>query len=372
MKIKSIFISSRFWCALSIFVTLFFLKTYPIAIMILIGGISWFFSHDTVRPLKRLPFWVTIGLLVVLVPMFSGTQDSTLWIFCYSHDQLVKMIMMALRGIGVFLLFQVMTVNLNSKRVATLFSGLGIQQFHSIYEMSNRIIPHLRSILSARGTDFRTKWKKERGIKLINNLTIRILQDVIRLAESMDTPKPADIQITSLQLLQNLQKIPFPSLFIIMGDSQSGKSKLLAEFVESARKNALPVDGVISEKHRINSLEWYHNLVRITTNERQQLNTMNEMQTDIQVGRFFFYPKTIQWGCQQILESATSKYLIIDEFGILELRDEGFSPALKKIEANFNGHLILTVRNQLEQHLEEYLKTHLPKINRWKKQIIHL
>ena len=102
----------------------------------------------------------------------------------------------------------------------------------------------------------------------------------------------------------------------------------------------------------------------------RKLNTMNDLDTQIQVGKFFFYPDVIEWGCEKIIESIDANYLIIDEIGILEFNGEGFLPALKTIDDKFQGHLIITIRSQLMNQLDRFLNTHLPTISKWKRTTV--
>ncbi len=372
MIAKSITASSRFWCAVLIFLSLFFLKTSPIYVMIFILTVSLLFDRDTLRPLKFVSFWIIIALLVILVPLFTGVPDSSLWIFKYSSKQLISMVMMSLRGIAVFLLFQVMTVNLNSSKVSFVFTKLGIKHFHTLYEMSNQTIPQIRTILSARTTDFSVHWKQKRTLHHIMDLIVHILNDVIQLIELMNDHPSTHRRMKQSQLLDQLRERTAPSLTVLIGGSGSGKSQWLSQLVDEINNIGQTVDGVISEKIILEPDHWYHTLRRIATNESKQLNTMNDMDTPIQVGKFFFYPDVIEWGCGQITQSVDSDYLIIDEVGLLEFNGEGFLPALKKIGTEFKGHLIITLRSRLVNQIEPFLKNQLLSISDWEKTVINL
>lgn len=342
----------------------------PIGITCLIFIIAWIYNHNTVRPLKRIPFWVTIGFLVVGVPIFTGFQDKTILTITYSSDQLSKTMLMAFRGISVFLLFQVITINLNSEKVTALFTKLGFSNFNSVYTLSNKTMPHLRSILSARFTKLRVEWKAQRHVQIVLDFIILVLRDLVKLAESLGSDTSSDIKITPSSIIQTRMTDCPPSLTVITGDSGAGKSRWLSELVDDLKNETITVDGLISKKIYVNKYEWYHSLHHITTGETRKLNTMNDLDTQIQVGKFFFYPDVIEWGCEKIIESIDANYLIIDEIGILEFNGEGFLPALKTIDDKFQGHLIITIRSQLMNQLDRFLNTHLPTISKWKRTTV--
>ncbi len=370
MNLKSLITSLRLGVSLLILIGLFFLQISPVGITCLIFIIAWIYNHNTVRPLKRIPFWVTIGILVIGVPIFTGIQDKTFLTITYSSVQLSKTMLMAFRGISVFLLFQVITINLNSEKVTALFTKLGFSNFNSVYTLSNKTMPHLRSILSARVTELRVEWKAHHQLKSVFDFIILVLRDLIRLAESLGSDTSGNEKITPLDFIQARKNVNPPSLTVITGESGTGKSRWLASLVTCLNSAGNNVDGIISEKHRISDSDWHHNLLRIETGEKWQLNTMSNFDTHIHVGKFFFYPDVIEWGCNQLIESIDANYLIIDEIGILEFNGEGFLPALKIIDDNFQGHLIITIRRQLMNQLDIFLKSHLPTISKWKRTTV--
>lgn len=372
MNLKSIFLSLRIWVILLIFISIFLLKMSPVGITAFIFILSWLFNRNTVRPLKRIPFWVTIGILVIGVPIFSGIQDKTFLTITYSSVQLSKTMLMAFRGISVFLLFQIMTVDLNSETVTALFKKLGFRNFNSVYNLSNKTMPHLRSILSARVTGLRVNWKANHQVINVFDFIVLVLRDLIQLAESLGTPASGGIKITPLNFIQLRKNITPPSLTVITGESGAGKSQWLSQLVNEIKNTNKNVDGVISEKIIDQDDQWHHSLIRIVTKESRQLNTMNDLETPIQVGKFFFYPEVIEWGCDQITESVNAEYLIVDEIGLLEYDGAGFLPALKKIESEFQGHLIFTLRNRLINPFDSFLKDRLPIIAGWDRKMIYL
>ena len=111
------FRSRRFWIALFILTGLFLLRLNPFLIAVLLFGIAFLYNAKTVRPLKNYKFWIVIIFLVLIVPLFTGVQDKSFLSINYSSDQLQKTIFMTLRGISVFLMFQVLTIDLDIEKI---------------------------------------------------------------------------------------------------------------------------------------------------------------------------------------------------------------------------------------------------------------
>jgi len=102
--------SKRFWIALLILTGLFLLGLNPYLITILMFSLAFFYNRKTIQPLKNYKFWIIILFLVLIVPLFTGIQDKSFLGINYSSEQLQKTLFMTLRGISVFLLFQVLTI----------------------------------------------------------------------------------------------------------------------------------------------------------------------------------------------------------------------------------------------------------------------
>ena len=88
-------------------------------------------------------------------------------------------------------------------------------------------------------------------------------------------------------------------------------------------------------------------------------------ESTIQVGRFTFLLSAFDKGKELIehqLKNDNIKYIVLDEIGKLELKDQGFHPLVKKLlSINLSQDLIFVVRSFL---LEEVIKKY--KLNNFK------
>jgi len=69
--------------------------------------------------------------------------------------------------------------------------------------------------------------------------------------------------------------------------------------------------------------------------------------TDKATPKYSFNPRGIDFGLQAIAKGVSADILVVDEFGHLELRGEGFARALDIIKAGKIKNCILVIRTEL-------------------------
>ena len=130
-------------------------------------------------------------------------------------------------------------------------------------------------------------------------------------------------------------------VILFSGPIHSGKTTRLQKFISD--KNC---DGIIAP---VKDGKRY--IQRIKTNEIRLLDT--ESEDSIQIGKHKFSKEILDWAKVQIQESLKNKidYLVIDEIGKLELRDEGYEPivseAINHFKAQSDFNLVVVVRDSL-------------------------
>lgn len=366
------FRSKRFWIALLILVGLFLLRLNPYLIAALLFCIAFLYNTKTVRPLKNYKFWIVILFLVLIVPIFTGVQDKSFLGINYSSGQLQKTTFMTLRGISVFLLFQVLTIDLDIEKIKPIFSKIGFKNFDVLYNLSNEIFPKIKSILNARYTQFRDKWRDNRSLELVFNFFSDIFTDFFILSDQLSKPETKLAAITPAKFLNQYDLTNKPCLIVIVGDVGVGKTPWVEQLIELLQNNNETVDGIISKKNQESDDKWHHDLIRIPTNEKCKLTTMDEIDTDIKIGKFYFYKNAINWGNDQLISIKNSDWIILDEIGLLEFDGGGFLPGLQSVVTDFSGCLVLTLRSTLFQHLDSFIEEHLPSVKSWQRHIVKL
>ena len=368
----NIFYSKRFWTTLIIFVGLFFLRSQPYMTLPILFGSAIFFNAKTIYPLKNYKFWIVISLLVLIVPLFTGVQDKSILGINYSSEQFQKTLFMTLRGISVFLLFQVLTVDLHIDKIKPIFSKIGFNDFDVLFNLSNEIFPKIKSILNARYIDFKTNWKKGRSIELIFNFFSDIFIDFFLLSNQLSKADKDHEVMNPYDFLKQKKSTKPPNLIVVVGDAGTGKTPWVEQLVKLLKSNDEIVDGIISRKCHEPDDKWFHNLLRISTNNKRQLTTMDQIDTDIRIGKFNLYKNSVNWGNEQLVSIKNSKWVIVDEIGILEFDGGGFLKGLQSVVTNFEGFLVITIRHTLFQYLDDFINEKLPTVKQWQRVIINL
>ena len=366
------FRSKRFWIALLILTGLFLLRLNPYLIAALLFCITFLYNSKTVRPLKNYKFGIVILFLVLIVPIFTGVQDRSFLGINYSSGQLQKTTFMTLRGISVFLLFQILTIDLNIEKIKPIFSKIGIKNFDVLYNLSNEIFPKIKSILNARYTQFRANWKNHRSLELVFNFFSDIFTDFFLLSDQLSISEKQLMVITPKIFLNQNDFSDKPYLIVIVGDAGIGKTPWVEQLIGLLKSKNNKVDGIISKKSQVSDDKWHHNLIRISTNKKHQLTTMDEIDTDIKIGKFYFYKDSIIWGNDQIRSINYSDWIIVDEIGLLEFDGGGFLPGLQSVIMDFAGCLVITIRSSIFQHLDSFIEEYLPSVKPWQRHIIKL
>lgn len=138
-------------------------------------------------------------------------------------------------------------------------------------------------------------------------------------------------------------------VILFSGPIHSGKTTRLQQFIADKI-----CDGIIAP---VKNSKRY--IQRIKTSEIRLLDTYDK--DSVQIGKHKFSKSTFEWARRQIQEASKSKidYLVIDEIGKLELKNEGYEPILSGTINHFkeqnNFDLVLVVRkNLVDDVIEKY------------------
>jgi len=340
--------------------------------MPLLFGSAILFNGKTVYPLKNYKFWIVILFLVLIVPIFTGVQNKSFLGVNYSSLQLQKTMFMTMRGISVFLLFQVFTIDLDIEKIKPIFSKIGVNNFEVLYNLSNEIFPKIKSILNARYTQFKNRWKNKRSLELLFDFFGDIFTDFFLLSDQLSKSETNLTAISPTEFLNQNDLTEKPCLIVVVGDAGVGKTPWIEQLIELLRNNNETVDGIISKKNQESDDKWYHDIIRISTNGKRQLTTMDEIDTNIKIGKFNLYNDSINWGNKQLESISNYNWIIVDEVGLLEFDGSGFLPGLQTVVNNFGGHLVITIRSALLQHLDNFMEEQLPSVKLWQRFVVEL
>ncbi|GAB4146821.1 MAG: hypothetical protein Fur0015_13170 [Ignavibacteriales bacterium] len=137
-------------------------------------------------------------------------------------------------------------------------------------------------------------------------------------------------------------------LFVVTGKVKSGKTTRLSEWCERQESVSGILQPVIDGKRFIKS---------ISTGEIRKLEISENDLSDkiIRVGNYCFDKNIIEWAKITLLadKSLNSEWLIVDEFGKLEMDEKGLEPVITFLindkDLREQTKLIIVVRNFLWQ-----------------------
>lgn len=147
-------------------------------------------------------------------------------------------------------------------------------------------------------------------------------------------------------------------IYILTGNVRTGKTSALLEWSE----NRKDVDGILCPDNK----DGKRYFLEINSQNEFPLgvdiDSVANLEEIIQVGPFNFLKSAFSKANDYLIESSKTKefkYLIIDELGKLELKNEGLhdsaSQLLKPSEFNKKNHLILMVRSSLlDEIIQKY------------------
>ncbi|WP_179333547.1 nucleoside-triphosphatase [Winogradskyella costae] len=142
-------------------------------------------------------------------------------------------------------------------------------------------------------------------------------------------------------------------IYILTGEIRSGKTSALLEWC----KNRDDIDGLLCP----DNARGKRYFLEVKSKNEFELETERETEAIIEIGNFKFLKSAFEKAnsyLQSVASENESRYLIVDELGKLELKNEGLHPSARKLisnyETNENKHLILVVRD----YLLEALLTH--------------
>lgn len=366
--------SRRARVTFALFLAILTLNYHPWLIPLLSFGLVFVTYPKTLRPLKNWKFWITIVLLVILIPVFGRQPDVHFWKIPYNETLLHQTSLMAVRGILVILLFQVLTWELHQSQLSAFFRRLGIPQFDRIYGVSKETVPKAKSILQARYGEFKTKRRRAGILGQIIDLFTHILADFVRLADSLSqTPTQMTGSRDPEVLIEQTRSTP--ALIILTGEQGSGKTTWLTRLITALLERKISVDGLLSLRENRGENHFRQVNQRIATGEQHALNTTEEISGVVRVGKFTFYDDAFDWAGQQLSDAAKDQeWFILDEIGPLEMQGKGYTPALTEIfsAGEIPAQVLFTVRPGLLDELDTFLQKYMSELHQRPRVIIRM
>jgi nucleoside-triphosphatase THEP1 len=136
-------------------------------------------------------------------------------------------------------------------------------------------------------------------------------------------------------------------IFLITGSVGEGKTTYTKKLIDILRKNNINVEGILSERVMNNFQTTGYDMVNIKTGEKEVFLRQNDDSGSERIGRFTIFQKCLVMG-NTFLSSLilpTKDIIIIDEVGLLELQNKGWSDSINKLLEKSRNHILITVRD---------------------------
>lgn len=144
-----------------------------------------------------------------------------------------------------------------------------------------------------------------------------------------------------------------PKVFILTGAIQTGKTTALMKWCERKEN----VHGILTPV-----IDGKRMFIDMTFNEMFLMEAIEGETSVVKVGRYVFSGLSFLKAKKAIMQATGSSYLIIDEVGPLELKQEGLFDAVLRALQSQTSPIILVVREGLVDNVIERFNIHDPTI----------
>ncbi|MCX6262374.1 MAG: hypothetical protein NTY95_16350, partial [Bacteroidia bacterium] len=269
------------------------------------------------RQLSKPNFWIYF-VLITLITAFAFTKAKTGENLL--QQGLLTGFQMNFRAVVIIVGFSVLGTELYNPVIRNFFRKTSFKNLPLALELSVESLPSFIANIP----DFKT---------LIRN-PVSIFYQVI---------SQADRRLSEIKK----KTVSTQRVFIITGSVGEGKTTYVKKLIDFFRKNDINVGGIISERVMNNSQTTGYDLVNIETGGKEVFLRQNEECGSETIGRFAIYPKGLAMG-NMVLSSLLLKeniIVIIDEVGLLELGNKGWSDCINDLLVKSKNHILFTVRD---------------------------
>ena len=300
------------------------LEYYPltyVAVPVVVYLLFLFMRYGkSLRRLAKALFWIQLVIIVLMA----------VWLWEDKVAGLLTGIKMILRAVLVVSSFTAISVELKNPLVKVLLYKKGYSQLYATLGLATAAVPFILKHIS-----------KERKMLF---KPLKILQKSIALSDTL-------LQEFNRQIIQRNK------IFIISGETRSGKTTFLKEVISKLKleKPEVRIGGIIAHGTDFRGERYGFHIENILTGEKQHLCSREPAnEDDIKTGRFYFHKTGLDFGNKAILDNLEQlDLLVIDEVGYLELKGKGWFESIEKAMAIQNLDMIFVVRKRLLESILE-------------------
>ena len=274
------------------------------------------------KNLRRLTKWIFWFQLTVIWLI-------TILLWDDKYEGALTGLKMILRALWIISVFVAVSVELKNPVVKSLLTRSGYGNIYNGLQMATEILPLTLAELSKE----KNQWFNP----------VKIMEKALRLSDA------------ALDAVKEKEKNTAP-VMLITGETASGKTTLLQELLKEREIKDSKICGFLSLSDA-GKKEFY--LYDLQTKTRHLLCDRMPGKGKQAVGRFYFYPETLETG-KEILKNALSgdcAMIIVDEVGQLELSGDGWHDVLPAL-LEAGKPVIWTVKKKFVNPVTEFYSIH--------------
>jgi len=307
---------------LVLIVSLLSLELYPLKYVVLPILLYLFYIiyryGKSLRRLAKPLFWLQLIVILLIA----------VWLWNDKIEGLLMGVRMILRAILVVAIFTAISVELKNPLVKALLYKKGYSQLYISLGLATSAVPF---ILKNIATD-----KKS----LLNPL--KVLRKMIALSDTL---------LEQFKLYVGTNK----RVFIISGDTRSGKTTFLKQTIKAVKNknSSYKIGGIIAHGIDKNNERFGFEIEDVSNGQRELLCTAEESHNAQKVGRFYFLSEGLSFGKSVLSTQNSYDLVVVDEIGYMELEGKAWFEPVDNLIKSGKSDLILVVRRRL---LEQFLQ----------------
>jgi nucleoside-triphosphatase THEP1 len=284
--------------------------------------ITFCFIHykNALRRLRKISFWITF-LLITFAATFiwKGLSQGTF----FTYEGFMVGLKMNARAIVLITGFAAISEELKNPVVKSILYHRG---FASLYQSLNLAFSALPYIIST----LRSSANGKKGLARVT---------------STGLPGHAE-ELLKYFKTEHEKRAP---VIIITGAVHEGKTTFLRNLIPELKSRGIRIAGIMAAAVFEDGKRKGYNLINIETSEITELCTIKPDEARASTGRYFFNNETVKYGLA-ILDpdrAAGNNLIVIDEIGPLELKGQGWAPAVELLTKRSSIPQIWVVRENL-------------------------
>jgi len=282
------------------------------------GYIIWRY-RGSVRYIRKPRVWIQFTLFALLATLLWEWITTGQY---FSLDGLEIGLKMIFRAVLIIFGFAALSVELRNPLIRSILNRNGLSSLYVSLNLAFTALPYIVDRLPG----FRTMVRERK----------RLIGSLINQAD---------------QLLERFEKesMPRKNVYILTGNTQSGKTTLLEKTVTMLRKKGVNVHGILAPGNFRNGRRNEIYNLDLASGDKLLATSRDSQEGWTEYRGFYFNPEAFKRG-EKIINHAISEnasLIILDEVGPLEMRGKGWYPIMETLREQRETRQLWVVREKL-------------------------